>query len=556
MSPQQVARFSQPNRKDSEMEASAKVKSLLDELAAVLAEMGAMQDEMAERESPMVPEDEEEVEGKSYETEDDEEIEDAEMIPGEDDDEKSKEEKARALRKRAEALEEDDDEESKRKARSLRRRAEMLEEEKEEEKKERKLRCLCERAEKLREKVKFYEGVQSKELELRTVLDKSTPSEAVGFRRPATKESRSVSIYHNLPGAGRLRNFKGQNAEERAYRAGQYYRATLLGDKDAARWCSDHGVEARAQAEGVNSKGGVFLQDEVLNEIIVLVEEYGAWPKNARNVQMKSDTLIVPRRVGGLAAYFIGENTSIPDSDASWDRVQLVAKKVAVSNRMSSEILEDSVLNLADYITGEVARSLAELIDTVGFVGNGGGNHGGIIGACTKIVDGNHDASVVTAATGNTGAQNLDIDDLIATAGRLPLYARANARWFCSPAVFAASVQRLGLVNNVGIAGGNTAANLASPAELRLLGYPVEFVHVMPSTIGADPSKVLFLFGDLAMGAMYATRRGVTIKTSTDRYAELDQTLMVASVRFDCVTHDCGAGDKAGPIVALKTAAN
>lgn len=539
------------------MEASAKVKSLLDELAAVLAEMGAMQDEMAERESPMVPEDEEEVEGKSYETDEDEEIEDAEMIPGEDDDEKSKEEKARALRKRAEMLEEEaEDEDSQRKARALRRRAEMLEGEQEEEKKERKLRCLCERAEKLREKIKFYEGVQSKELELRTVLDKSTPAEVAGFRRPATKEARSVSIYHNLPGAGRLKNFKGQNAEERAYRAGQYYRATLLGDKDAARWCSDHGVETRAQAEGVNAKGGIFLQDEVLNEIIVLVEEYGAWPKNARNVQMKSDTLIVPRRVGGLSAYFIGENTAIPDSDASWDRVQLVAKKVAVSNRMSSEILEDSVLNLADYITGEVARSLAELIDTVGFVGNGGGNHGGIIGACTKIVDGSHDASVVTAASGNTGAQTLDIDDLIATAGRLPLYARANAKWYCSPAVFAASVQRLGLVNNVGLAGGNTAANLASPAELRLLGYGVEFVHVMPSTIGADPGKVLFLFGDLSMGAMYATRRGVTIKTSTDRYAELDQTLMVASTRFDCVTHDCGDNAKAGPIVALKTAAN
>jgi HK97 family phage major capsid protein len=540
------------------MEASAKIKSLLDELAAVLAEMGALQDEMSDRENPMVPgEDEEEsAEKKSYD-EDEEDIEDAEMIPGEDDDKKSKEEKAAALRKRAEMLEEEeDDEEAQRKARALRRRAAMLDEQKEDEQKERKLRCLCERAEKIRDKVKFFEGVAAKELELRTVLDKATPASEVARRSPAAKEARSVSIYHSLPGAGRLKNFRGANAEERAYRAGQYYKATLMGDKHAARWCADHGVEARALNEGVNSQGGIFVQDEVLNEIIVLVEEYGAWPKNARNIQMKSDTLIVPRRVGGLSAYFVGENTAIPDSDASWDRVQLVAKKCAVSNRMSSEILEDSVLNLADYITGEVSRSLAELIDTVGFVGTGSGSHGGIIGACTKIVDGSHEASVVTAAGGNTGAQTLDIDDLIATAGRLPLFARANARWYCSPAVFAASVQRLGLVNNVGLAGGNTAANLAAPSELRLLGYPIEFVHVMPSTIGADPGKVLFLFGDLSMGAMYATRRGVTFKTSTDRYAELDQTLIVCSTRFDCVTHDCGDNTKAGPIVALKTAAS
>jgi HK97 family phage major capsid protein len=162
----------------------------------------------------------------------------------------------------------------------------------------------------------------------------------------------------------------------------------------------------------------------------------------------------------------------------------------------------------------------------------------------------------VTAATGNTSALTLDIDDLIATAGRLPLYARANARWFVNPQVFAASVQRLGLVNNVGLAGGNTATNLAQPAELRLLGSPVVFVHTMSSAVGSDPNVVKFLYGDLSMAAFYATRRGLTVKTSTDRYAELDQTLMVATSRFDAVTHDCGDNVKAGPIVALKTAAS
>lgn len=492
------------------MEASAKIKSLLDELAAVLAEMGAMQDEPADDRAEIVTtekevdEDEDDVEENGYKPGD---VEDAEGAVAED------------------------------------------------EEKEKKLRCLCERAEKLRDRITFYEGVAAKELELRTVLDKSTPAAI----RPATKEARSVSIYHNLPGAGRLRNFKGQNAEERAYRAGQFFKATLKNDRDAARWCVDHGVvDSRALGEGVNSNGGFLVNDEVLNEIIVLVEEYGAFPANARNITMNSDTLIVPRRTGGLKAYFVGENTSVTDSDASWDRVQLVAKKIAVANRMSSEILEDtaSALNLADYIVGEVSRSIAELVDTVGFVGTGSGDHGGIVGAVTKITDGTHNGSVVTAASGNTSALTLDIDDLIATAGRLPLFARANAKWFVNPQVFAASVQRLGLANNVGLAGGNTAANLASPAELRLLGSPVVFVHTMSSKVDADAGVVKFLYGDLAMSSFYATRRGLTVKTSTDRYAELDQTLLVATSRFDAVTHDCGDNTKAGPIVALRTAAS
>lgn len=495
------------------MEASAKIKSLLDELAGVLAEMGALQDESADERT------------ENYPAKD---VEDAE-----DDETEEGEEKGQKM--------------------------EGIEDAEADEEKEKKLRCLCERAEKLRDKITFYENVAAKELELRSVLDKSTPAGSSAGVRSATKEGRSVSIYHSLPGAGRLRNFKGNNAEERAYRAGQFFKATLLKDRDAARWCADHGVaDSRALSESVNSAGGIFVNDEVLNEVIVLVEEYGAFPANARNVSMNSDTLVIPRRTGGLRAYFVGENTSIADSDASWDRVQLVAKKIAVANRMSSEVLEDtsSVLNLADYIVGEVSRSVAELVDTVGFVGNGSGEHGGIIGAVTKIVDGTHNGSVVTAAAGNTSALTLDVDDLIAAAGRLPLFARAQAKWYVNPQVFAASVQRLGLVNNVGLSGGNTAANLAAPAELRLLGSPVVFVHTMSSVVGADPNVVKFLYGDLAMASIYATRRGLTVKTSTDRYAELDQSLIVATTRFDAVTHDVGDNTKAGPLVALRTAAS
>jgi HK97 family phage major capsid protein len=493
------------------MEASAKIKSLLDELAAVLAEMGALQDEEAPAARGMGEamaegdEDEDDVEEKGYKPA---EVEDAEGAVPED------------------------------------------------EEKEKKLRCLCERAEKLREKITFYEGVAAKELELRAVLDKSTPAKESAVARPAsTKEGRSVSIYHNLPGAGRLKNIKGANAEERAYRAGMAFRASLFGDKNAARWCADHGVESRAQIEGVNSQGGIFAQDEVLNEILVLVEEFGAFPANARNIQMKSDTLIIPRRVGGLKAYFVGENTNVTEADAAWDRVQLVCKKTAVANRISSELLEDSVINLADYLVGEVGRSIAELVDTVAFQGTGVSDHGGMIGICTKIKDGTHNGSLVTAAAGNTSALTLDIDDLIACAGRLPLYARAQAKWFVNPQVFAASVQRLGLVNNVGLAGGNTAANLAAPAELRLLGSPVVFVHTMSNVIGTDPGVVKLLYGDLSLSSIYATRRGLTIKTSEDRLIEQDATLMVATTRWDAVTHDLGDNTKAGPIVALQTAA-
>ena len=484
------------HEKRQKMESSNKVKALLDELAAVLAEMGAMGDDVGELDASDPPEDS--AEGAAADAEGKQAADEAAQVE-----------------------------------------------------KDKKLRCLCERAEKIRERVKFYEAVTAKELELRTVLDKSTSR---SYSSPETKEARTVT--HSIPAtaAGRVRGFVGPNSEERAYRVGQYYRATLFGDNNAARWCNDHGMptESRAQGEISNASGGALVNEEVLNEIIVLVEQYGSFPANARNVQMQSDTLIIPRRVGGLQAYFVGENSAVTDSDASWDRVQLIAKKIAVSNRMASEILEDSVYNLASYITTETARAIALLIDRVGFVGTGSGTDGGIIGAAVKIIDGTHNASVYTTGSGVSSAETITIGDLVSTAGRLPLYARSNAQWYCSPSVYSATVQRLGLSSSVGLSGGNTQATLTTAPELRLLGYPVNFVHTMNNTLGTDPGTVKFLLGDLTLACVYAQRRGLQLRTSVDRYAELDQTLLVASTRFDCVTHDCGSNTAAGPLVALK----
>lgn len=209
------------------MEASAKVKKLLDELAAVLAEMGAIQE--SDTETADQNEDMAEQNGMyPAKAEDDADtVEDTQEVEGE---------------------------------------------------KQKKLRCLCERAEKLRDKITFYEGVAAKELELRAVLDKSTPAKIETLSN--ITKGNSMFNYSTLPGAGRLKNFKGPNAEERAYRAGMFFKAQLLKDKEAARWCNDHGViESRALNEGINAQGGIFVNEEVLNEIIVLVEEFVRSPR-------------------------------------------------------------------------------------------------------------------------------------------------------------------------------------------------------------------------------------------------------------------------------------
>jgi HK97 family phage major capsid protein len=411
------------------------------------------------------------------------------------------------------------------------------------------LRSLEAKADKLKERIEFLQRVQAKELELRSVLERSAPAkkiETVTEETPAV-ESRKTPVFA-IPKSHRP--LKGFRSEERAYRAGMAIRAGLLGDEEARRWCLDHGVQSRAQAGGINSLGGVLTNDELSTEIIRLVEEFGAYPANARNVTMNSDTLLIARRTGGLTAKPIGENAAPTSTDVTFDNVQLVAKLWGVDNRVPMSLVEDSVIDLADAMAVEVAQAYAEAFDNAGFIGTGAGDpYHGTVGVATAIVDGTHSASVVTADTGNTTFGSLDLLDFTNVVAKLPLYARRNAKWYISPAGYGSSMLRLMMA-----ASGNNQADVAGGANLSFLGFPVVLVHPLESRLTGTTSAVSCLFGDLSQACTMGTRREISVKTDASRFIEFDQLLTFATARVAMVAHDLGSTTKAGPIVALKFA--
>lgn len=411
------------------------------------------------------------------------------------------------------------------------------------------LRSLEVRADKLKERIEFLTRVQAKELELRSVLERAAPAKKIEATVEETPvvESRKTPVFAIPKSSRPLRGFK---SEERAYRAGMAIRAGLLNDEEARRWCADHGVQSRAQAGGINSLGGVLTNDELSTEIIRLVEEFGAYPANARNVTMNSDTLLIARRTGGLSARPIGENAAPTTSDVTFDNVQLVAKIWGVDNRVPMSLIEDSVINLADAMAVEVAQAYAEAFDNSGFIGTGSGSlYHGTVGVAVAINDGTHSASVVTADTGNNKFDNLDLLDYTNVVARLPLYARRNARWYISPAGYGSSMLRLMMA-----ASGNNQADVAGGANLSFLGFPVVLVHPLESRLTGTGSAIACLFGDLSQACTMGTRREISVKTDASRFVEFDQLLTFATARVAMVAHDLGDSSKAGPLVALKFA--
>jgi len=241
----------------------------------------------------------------------------------------------------------------------------------------------------------------------------------------------------------------------------------------------------------------------------------------------------------------VAENAEITASDKGWDAVQLVARKLAVLCRYSSELNEDSILSIADDLASEIAYSFADKEDECAFNGDGTSTYGGIVGLKAGTAAG----SKVTAATGNTAFSTLDLEDFEGMVGKLPQFAVAGARWYVSRVGWANSMLRLAEA-----AGGNTVAQVAGGAPLQFLGFPVEIVQVMNATTAAQTSTDgLAYLGNLQLAATMGTRRGISIQVDGSRYFEFDQLAIRGTERFDINYHERGTASVAGPVIMLST---
>ncbi len=333
-----------------------------------------------------------------------------------------------------------------------------------------------------------------------------------------------------------------------AYKSGQWIRAAILGNKEAARWCRDHDmwVETRAHSENVNTTGGALVPNEFAQTVIDLREKYGIFRQFGRVVPMSRDTMTAARRTGGLTAYWAAENTAITESTKSWNNINLIAKKLGVYALIPSELNEDAIINMADDLAQEAAYAFAKKEDETGFIGDGTSTYNGVLGL-TKALESN--ASLIgnyAAASGHNTFAEIDAADLTGLMGILPVYAEPGAAFYCSKLCYSTVFQRLALT-----AGGNTIQSVSGEYEPSFMGYPVRVSQTLPASASTHDNTTMLLFGDLSQAATMGDRREFTFAQSADyKFAE-DQIAVKATERIDINVHDFGDTTNAGPIVAL-----
>lgn len=364
----------------------------------------------------------------------------------------------------------------------------------------------------------------------------------------------------NTPGprlyrTSQLRAFRGPNAAIEAYRSGRFLLATIFDDTESRQWCRDHGIkvekEKRAMGESINTAGGFTVPDEFEQTIIDLREEYGVARRELRIAPMASDHSNQPKKTGGLTAYPIGENKAMTESEQGWGNVEMTARKWGVLTRMSTELSEDTIINLADDLAKDGARAFATAEDNACIDGNGTSDYHGMTGIRTKMIDGDHDGSFYDVVSGCDEWSEVTDTILLKMIGLLPQYADANAKWHCSRVAKLAVFDRLSRA-----AGGNTVINMATGIAKSYADYPIVVWPSMPSddSSAALNNKIMLMFGDLELSSKFGTRRGITIKRLDERYAEYDQIGIRLTERYDINHHSITGATPAsdrGPIIGL-----
>jgi len=402
-------------------------------------------------------------------------------------------------------------------------------------------------------KLRMLDAMRGKSTVTKTGQEHDEPAKFGSGLRARFRYGQLRAFTKDLP----LENGSKMAAEEAAYRSGMWLAAAIFNKDWAHKWLRTQGIELYQQLENGQVRvmtgntlaaGGALVPVEMEQAVIDLRDTYGVARKLVRVRPMGSDTKSIPRRKGGLTAYFFNDDdgAGIAASDKNWDMVNLSAKKLGALARIGEDLEEDAIIDVVDDLAQEMAYAFAVKEDQCLIIGDGTSTYGGIQGINPKFESTAY-KSRITTASGHDTFPEIDNTDLTTTHGGCAAFAKNGAKWLCSEEFAATVFDRLKAT-----AGGNTVTTLGQAPNDSYLRFPIVTSQAMPTDPAADlTNKVMALFGRFDLAASLGNRRGITVQVLRERYAELGQIGIKATERFDLVVHDLGDTNVKGPVAAM-----
>jgi HK97 family phage major capsid protein len=301
--------------------------------------------------------------------------------------------------------------------------------------------------------------------------------------------------------------------------------ASLPNGEELAGKIVDHRKIQNSFGSGVPADGGFLIPETLRSQMLQLSLETSLVRSRATVIPMDSLRVPIPMVdsttnvgsvYGGIVAYWTEESAPLTESQASFGRVVLDAKKLTAFAVVPNELMADAAAFMG-FFDQSFPGALAFFEDLAFIKGSGAGEPLGWL---------NNPAAIVTAAKSGQGANTLIWENIVGMYSRMLPASLATAVWVASIDTFP---QLATMALSVGT--GGSAIWLNSGAEgppMTILGRPVIFTEKTPQlgTTG-DISFVdlsYYLIGD---------RQAMQAASSVDYRFGNDQTAFRVIERVD-----------------------
>lgn len=260
--------------------------------------------------------------------------------------------------------------------------------------------------------------------------------------------------------------------------------------------------------------GGFLIPEEFRAELLRVALETAVVRPRARVIPMASLRAAIPTVdstsnassvLGGVIAYWTEEAAALTQSQPSFGRVVLEAKKLTAYTEVPSELREDSAISVDAFVNEAFPQAIAFYEDTAFLMGTGAGEP---LGALSS-----NNAALVTQAKETTQLTTTILwENLVKMYSRMLPSSLNSAVWVVAPDTFP---ELATMALSVGTGGSAVwLSNGVDGPPMTILGRPViisEKVNALEdsATLGGDVNFVDFsqyLIGDrMAMSAMAST---------------------------------------------------
>ena len=265
---------------------------------------------------------------------------------------------------------------------------------------------------------------------------------------------------------------------------------------------------------GTDSEGGYLIPDEFERNLLSGLEENNIFRTLANIIQTTSGDRKIPIVASHGSAAWVDEEGAYSESDDAFAQITLGAYKLGTMMKVSDELLNDSVLDLENDLSGEFARRIGNAEEDAFINGDGVGKPTGILAA-----KGGADIGVTTSS-----GTAFTADDLINLYHSLLTPYRKKAVWLMNDSTVQ-FIRKLKDSNGQYL----WQPSLVAGTPNTILGCPVMVSRYMPE-IGAGNKAVAF--GDFSY-FWIADRQGRSFMRLNELFAAHGQVGFRGSQRVD-----------------------